>query len=90
MTIDSLLKATSSIGSARITHGCTKVAFMTNKKPAAKKATKKPAAKKQAPKKVVATTTPEAPKAEPAAQVIYAADVQNPKTKKKFFSWFRR
>ena len=90
MRISTSLKTTSLFSSATNSHGCTNVIYMTNKKPAAKKTTKKPAAKKTAPKKVATAAAPEAPKPQPVAQVIYAGDVKNPKTKKKFFSWFRR
>ena len=88
--ISASLKTTSYFGSATNSHGCTNVAYMTNKKPAAKKTTKKPVAKKRAPKKVATAAAPKAPKPQPVAQVIYAGDVKNPTTKKKFFSWFRR
>lgn len=78
---------------------------MTNKKPTPKKTTKKAAAKKPATKKPKAvkatdssvhvhTESAVAPEwSKPSAtvsNVVYAADVKNPKTKKKFFAWFRR
>lgn len=78
---------------------------MTNKKPAAKKTTNKSAAKKPAAKKPKVVKSVESPvhvhtenvvapewsKPTPnVSNVVYAADVKNPKTKKKFFAWFRR
>lgn len=69
---------------------------MTTKKTSSKKTTKKAAPKKKAPAKkkpaaakVKETVVVPVVKQEPAV-VIYAADVKNPKTKKKFFAWFRR
>jgi hypothetical protein len=75
---------------------------MTTKKPANKKATKKtapqkkPAAKK-ASAKTPATSTPkaEANSSTVAAPVndtgfvVYAGDIKNPKTKRRFLNWFK-
>lgn len=75
---------------------------MTTKKPSSKKTTKKAAPKKKAAAKKAPVKKKPAAKPvvkaveetvvvpiEKTATVIYAADVKNPKTKRRFLDWFK-
>ena len=92
--------------SAKNSHGCTNVIYMTTKKPTkktvAKKPVKKAAPKKAAPKKASPATvtvrldtsaaTENTVKQEPKnlGTVVYAADIKNLSLRDRVYNWFRK
>jgi len=91
--------------SAKNSHGCTNVVYMTTKKPTKKTVAKKPA-KKAAPKKAtVKKVAPQKatfsvssstetniikPETSSSGTVVYAADIKNLSLRDRVYNWFRK